>query len=70
MDKDNLYKVKIYRNYPGKTCYFQNVNDEKILGLYINENETRTLDELLDFLMEQLKVRGIKICLDCNKYIS
>ena len=64
MDNDNLYKVKIHRNYLGKTCYFQNVDGEKIVGLYINENETRPLDELLDFLMKQLKVRGIKICLD------
>lgn len=59
-----MYKVKIYKNWSGKTCYFQNVNDEKIVGLYINENETRTLDELFNFLMEELKARDIKICMD------
>lgn len=59
-----MYKVKIYKNWPGKTCYFQNVDDEKIVGLYINENETRPLDELFDLLMEELKVRNIKTCLD------
>lgn len=60
-----MYKVKIYKNWPGKTCYFQNVDDEKkIVGLYINENDTTPLDELLDWLMEQLKVRDIKICMD------
>ena len=64
MYKDNFYKVRIYKNYSGNTCYFQNVDDEKIVGLYINENETRPLNQLLNLLMEELKVRDIKICLD------
>jgi hypothetical protein len=61
---NNLYKIRIYKNWSGKTCYFQNVDDEKIVGLYINEHDTRPLDILFELLMEELKARGIKTCLD------
>lgn len=64
MIKNNLYKIKIYKNWSGKTCYFQKVDDEKIVGLYINGNETRPLDKLFDLLMEELKARDVKICMD------
>ena len=48
MINNNLYKIRIYKNWSGKTCYFQNVDDEKIVGLYINEHDTRPLDILFD----------------------
>ncbi len=54
-----MYKIKIYKNWPGKTEFYKNF-ENKTVGLYINENETASLDELLDWLIEQLKARDIK----------
>lgn len=56
-----MYKIKIYRNWPGKTQYFQNVNGEKICGLYINKDDTRPLSELLELLKDEIKQRNLKI---------
>ena len=38
--------------------------EDKTVGLYINENDSTPLDELMDWLLDQLKVRDVKICMD------
>lgn len=58
-----MYKIKIYKNWSGKTEFFRDYED-KTVGLYINENDSTPLDELMDWLLDQLKVRDVKICMD------
>lgn len=58
-----MYKVKIIKNWPGKTEFYKNYED-KTVGLLVNKNETRNIDNLLDWLMNELKERGIKTCMD------